>query len=108
MDDQSKKKNEPEPGCSGLNKSPYNSGDYVIVKFSAKKTEYRIISKIDNDEGEMTVTLLIMTTAKLFKVVKIYTSDVPHTTKKLPTPSIILEGDRIFYEIKFFINIYEK
>lgn len=50
---------ESKAGSSGLSKDQYNCGDYVLVKFTGNKTEYRyagIDNKIDKEEGEITIT----------------------------------------------------
>ncbi|KAF5300282.1 hypothetical protein FQA39_LY11139 [Lamprigera yunnana] len=48
-------------GPSTISQQQYNSGDYVLVKFNVRKTEYRyvaIINQVDNEEGELTVTFM--------------------------------------------------
>lgn len=53
----------PTPEVSGysLQQSRYNSGDYVLVKYVTRKTEYyyaAICSSVDDEEGELRVTFL--------------------------------------------------
>ncbi|KAM3955867.1 LOW QUALITY PROTEIN: uncharacterized protein ACR2FA_003957 [Aphomia sociella] len=48
-------------GPSTISQQQYISGDYVLVKFKVKNTEYRyaaVINQVDNEEGELTVTFM--------------------------------------------------
>lgn len=49
------------PGFSGEHMSGYNTGDYVLVRFSAKSCEYRYVAAINNvdeEENDFRVTFL--------------------------------------------------
>ncbi|KAM3959672.1 LOW QUALITY PROTEIN: uncharacterized protein ACR2FA_006319 [Aphomia sociella] len=48
-------------GPSTISQQQYISGDYVLVKFKVRNTEYRyaaVINQVDNEEGELTVTFM--------------------------------------------------
>lgn len=96
-------------------KVTYGSGDYVLVKFMLKKKEYRyaaICSCYDDEEGELTVTFLKVCNeeGKVFKLDEHDVADVPYddVIVKLPMPSLIVKGDRVFYNFKKAVNILEK
>lgn len=96
-------------------KVTYGSGDYVLVKLLLKKKEYRyaaICSCYDDEEGELTVTFLKVCNeeGKLFKLEEHDVADVPYedVIEKLPIPSLIVKGDRVFYKFKKAVNVLEK
>ncbi|XP_049876011.1 uncharacterized protein LOC126377838 [Pectinophora gossypiella] len=96
-------------------KVTYGSGDYVLVKFMVKKKEYRyaaICSSFDDEEGELSVTFLKVCDieGKLFKIDEHDVADVPYTDviEKLPVPCLKVKGDRVFYNFKTTVNVFEK
>ncbi|CAG4984789.1 unnamed protein product [Parnassius apollo] len=69
-------------GPSSINQQNYTIGDYVLVKFLVRNTEYcyaAVINKIDTEEGELTVTFLKICDDKghTFRVDENDVSDVP-------------------------------
>ena len=113
----SKLHSSPTAGVSGyaLEQSRYNSGDYVLVKYVTKKTEYHyaaICSSVDEEEGELRVTFLKICdqNSTLFKLDERDVSDVPmnQIIKKLPVPNLISKGNRVFYQFKEKIDVFEK
>lgn len=114
----SKEMNE-KPGVSDILKAQlhtsYNQGDYVLVKYATPKTEYRyagICSYVDEEEGELRVTFLQLanTAGTLFKLDENDISDVSveQVIKKLPVPSLIMKGKRVFYKFNEEIDVFEK
>ncbi|KAF5278586.1 hypothetical protein FQA39_LY00628 [Lamprigera yunnana] len=104
------------PGVSGYSQhqSRYSSGDYVLVKYVTKKTEYHyaaICSSVDDEDGELRVTFLKICnqTGTLFKLNERGVSDVPvdQIIKKLPVPNLITKGNRVFYQFKENIDVFE-
>lgn len=107
------------PGCSrqtfDSKNETFKNGDYVLVKFQQKKNEYRYVgvcSDVDEDEGEIHITFLrsCNDSATLFKVDE---HDVPHIPseqifEKLPQPSLVLQGERVFLRFKEPVNIMEQ
>ncbi|KAF9422065.1 hypothetical protein HW555_002086 [Spodoptera exigua] len=102
-------------GPSSINQQNYTIGDYVLVKFLVRNTEYcyaAVINKIDMEEGELTVTFLKICDDKghTFRVDENDVSDVSfdQVLKKLPNPDIALKGKRIFYYFNIPVPVFEK
>lgn len=102
-------------GPSSINQQNYTIGDYVLVKFLVRNTEYcyaAVINKIDTEEGELTVTFLKICDDKghTFRVDENDVSDVSfdQVLKKLPNPDIALKGKRIFYYFNIPVPVFEK
>ncbi|CAG4996748.1 unnamed protein product [Parnassius apollo] len=102
-------------GPSSINQQNYTIGDYVLVKFLVRNTEYcyaAVINKIDTEEGELTVTFLKICDDKghTFRVDENDVSDVPfdQVIKKLPNPDVALKGKRIFYYFNIPVPVFEK
>lgn len=96
-------------------KVTYGSGDYVLVKFMVQKKEYRyaaICSSYDDGDGELTVTFLKVCNKEgnLFKLDEGDVADVLYedVIEKLSLPCLIVKGDRVFYDFKKAINVFEK
>lgn len=104
------------PGTSGYSqRSLYSIGEYVLVKYITRNTEYRyaaLCSSIDDEEGELRVTFLKNSTQKatLFQLNKKDVADVPmdQVVKKLPVPNIFTKGNRVFYQFEEQIDVFEK
>lgn len=105
------------PGVSGYSQqqSLYSSGDYVLVKFVTKNTEYRyaaICSSVDDEDGELRVTFLKIheQNGTLFILNENDISDVSidQVIQKLPVPNLITKGNRVFYQFKEQIDVFEK
>lgn len=103
------------PGVSGHSQQLYSSGDYILVKYATKNTEYRyaaICSSVDDEDGELRVTFLknCNQIGTLFKLNESDISDVPmdQVIKKIPVPNLITKGNRVFYQFNKPIDIYEK
>lgn len=114
-EDIDRKQNEIQAGSSGLSTGQYDCGNFVLVKFAGKRTEYRyagIINYIDSEEGEVTVTYLRVSgdSGRLFKIEKNDVSDVTYEQiiKKLPLPELIKKGKRVFYRFNEPIDVYEQ
>ncbi|CAH2012026.1 unnamed protein product [Acanthoscelides obtectus] len=80
-----------------------------------KKKEYRyaaICSYYDDEEGELTVTFLKVCNKEgnLFKLDEGDVADVLYedVIEKLSMPCLIFKGDRVFYDFKKAINVFEK
>ena len=106
-----------KPGASHPTRSGdlYKSGDYFLIKFPQKKTEYRYVgvcSQVDDAEEEMLITFLKVCNenATLFKVDETDDSHVPYNQicDKLPQPSLVLQGDRVYYSFKEPVNVFEQ
>ncbi|KAG5864426.1 hypothetical protein JTB14_019601 [Gonioctena quinquepunctata] len=103
------------PGVSGYSqRSLYSSGDYVLVKYITRNTEYSytaICSSVD-DEGELRVTFLKICkqNGTLFQLNEKDVADVPmeQVVEKLPVPNIITKGNRVFYQFREQIDVFEK
>ncbi|KAG5884177.1 hypothetical protein JTB14_034716 [Gonioctena quinquepunctata] len=104
------------PGVSGYSqRSLYSSGDYVLVKYITRNTEYSyaaIFSSVDDEEGELRVTFLKICeqNGTLFQLNEKYVADIPmeQVVKKLPVPNIITKGNRVFYQFREQIDVFEK
>ncbi|KAF9417738.1 hypothetical protein HW555_005245 [Spodoptera exigua] len=105
------------PGTSGYShhQSRYSSGDYVLVKYITKKTEYHyaaVCSSVDDEDGEVRVTFLKICdqNGTLFKLDERDVSDVPmdQVIKKLPVPNLITKGKRVYYQFQEKIDVFEK
>ncbi|KAL3283191.1 hypothetical protein HHI36_006343 [Cryptolaemus montrouzieri] len=97
------------------NDSVYKNGDYVLVKFEKKNHEYRyaaVCSKVYEDEEEIFVTFLNVCNeeATLFKVDEKDVSHISHAQicQKLPQPDIVLQGNRVFYNICQRVDVSEE
>lgn len=104
------------PGTSGYShhQSRYSSGDYVLVKYITKKTEYHyaaVCSLVDDEDGEVRVTFLKICNQNgtLFKLDERDVSDVPvdQIIKKLPVPNLITKGKRVYYQFQEKIDVFE-
>ena len=107
------------PGVSEYEKAQqknrYSSGDYVLVKYIARKTEYHyagICSSVHDEDGELRVTFLKICNKNgtLFRLDENDVSDVPvdQVIKKLPVPNLVTKGNRVFYQFKKKIDVFEK
>ncbi|CAG9577524.1 unnamed protein product [Danaus chrysippus] len=88
--------NTAEPSTSGLQQTYYNSGDYVLVKFTVGNREYRyaaVVNKVDDEDGELTVTFLKICDNKgyTFRIDENDMFDVgfDQILEKLPVPNLI-------------------
>ncbi|CAK1584774.1 unnamed protein product [Parnassius mnemosyne] len=102
-------------GTSGTQNSCYNTGDYVLVKLSAKNVEYRyaaVVNEIDEDENDLQVTFLKICDKKMqtFKINDRDISDVSfdQVIQKLDNPNFILKGKRIFYKFSTQVDVFER
>lgn len=93
----------------------YHNGDYILVKCSSKNTEYRYVAvcmgEIDEEDGEIRVKFLKTTgnDGKLFKIDdNCYELPVEDILLKLPKPSLLLKGKRIFYKFPNALDVFEK
>ena len=100
---------------SSIDQQNHSIGDYVLVKFLVRNTEYcyaAVINKIDTEEGELTVTFLKICDDKghTFRVDENDVSDVSfdQVVKKLPNPDIALKGKRIFYYFNIPVPVFER
>lgn len=97
-----------------LQQSRYNSGDYDLDKYITKKPENHyaaICSSVDDEEGELRVTFKICDqNGTLFKLDERDVSDVPmdQIIKRLPLPNLIKKGNRVFYQFKENIDVFER
>lgn len=105
----------PEVSGYSQQQNRYNSGDYVLVKYVTRKTEYyyaALCSSVDDEEGELRVTFLKICdqNATLFKLDDKDVSDVPmdQIIKKLPVLNLITKGKRVFYQFEEKIDVFEK
>ncbi|KAG5881807.1 hypothetical protein JTB14_004106 [Gonioctena quinquepunctata] len=104
------------PGVSGYSqRSLFSSGDYVLVKYITRNTEYSyaaICCSVDDEEGELRVTFLKICkrNGTLFQLNEKDVADVPmeQVVKKLPVPNIITKGNRVFYQFREQIDVFEK
>ncbi|KAJ8719460.1 hypothetical protein PYW08_011635 [Mythimna loreyi] len=103
------------PGTSGFQNSFYNTGDYVLVKYTAKNVEYRyaaVINGIDDEENDLRVTFLKICDqkAQLFRIDDNDISDVSfeQVVLKLDNPDLILKGKRIFYKFPTEVKVFER
>lgn len=101
-------------GSSTINQQQYCIGDYVLVTFQVRKTEYRyaaVINQVDNDESELTVTFMKICDKKGHKFVmnENDTSDVSfdQILQKLPNPDVSQNG-RLFYYFSVSVPVFEK
>lgn len=102
-------------GSSTINQQQYCNGDYVLVTFQDRKTEYRyaaVINQVDNDESELTVTFMKICDKKGHKFVmnENDTSDVSfdQILQKLPNPDVSQNGRRLFYYFSVSVPVFEK
>lgn len=86
-----------------------------MVKYESGKTEYRyagVCTSVDSEDGELRVTFLKICNddGTLFELDENDVSDVPmdQVWKKLPVPNLIAKRNRIFYQFKEQIEVYEK
>lgn len=86
-----------------------------MVKFVTKNTEYRyaaICSSVDDEDGELRVTFLKIheQNGTLFILNENDISDVSidQVIQKLPVPNLITKGNRVFYQFKEQIDVFEK
>ncbi|CAG4969983.1 unnamed protein product [Parnassius apollo] len=93
----------------------YHNGDYILVKCSSKNTEYRYVAvcmgEVDEEDGKIRVTFLKTTgnDGKLFKIDdNWYDLPVEDILLKLPQPSLLLKGERIFYKFPNALDVFEK
>lgn len=107
------------PGVSEYAKAQqqnrFNSGDYVLLKYVAPKAEYHyagICTSVDDEKGELRVTFLKICdkNGTLFRLDENDVSDVQmeQVIKKLPVPNIVTKGNRVFYQFKSKIDVFEK
>lgn len=107
---------ETEAGPSSLPaQAAYNRGDYILVKYLVRNTEYRyvsVIDKIDEEDGDITVTFMKLYDSKgqTFRFDQDDVADIAieQVIKKLPSPNLILKGNRVFYKFEFPIDVFEK
>lgn len=102
-------------GPSTISQQQYNSGDYVLVKFNVRNTEYRyaaVITQVDNEEGELTVTFMKICDKKghKFKMDENDISDVSfdQILQKLPDPDLSLKGRTLFYYFPVSVPVFQK
>ena len=102
-------------GPSTISQQQYNSGDYVLVKFKVRNTEYRyaaVINQVDNEEGELTVTFMKLCDNKghKFRMDENDMSDVSFNQiqEKLPDPDLRIKGRRRFYYFPISVSVFEK
>nr|CAI5859694.1 unnamed protein product [Callosobruchus analis] len=93
----------------------YKIGDYVLVKFPVRNTEYRyaaLVNEISEEEGEINVTFMKVCNdmGQTFKIVENDVSDVTfeQILRKLPKPDIVLKGKRVFYFFESPVPVFEK
>ena len=86
-----------------------------MVKYIARKTEYHyagICSFVYEEDGELKVTFLKIfnKNGTLFRLDGNDVSDVPvdQVIKKLPVPNLVTKGNRVFYQFKKKIDVFEK
>nr|CAI5843877.1 unnamed protein product [Callosobruchus analis] len=107
------------PGVSDYVKAQqeigYHGGDFVLVKYAARKTECRyagICSSVDDEDGELRVTFLKLcnTSGTLFPLNESDIADVPvqQVIKKLPVPNLVTNENRVFYQFEEAIDVFEK
>lgn len=98
----------------GPSKIIYTDGDYVLVKFKQKKTQYRYVGICSGfeDDGEILVQFLrsCNDTSTLFKVKDndkgfVRLDDI---IIKLPQPTIVISGDRVFLKFQNPVDVYEQ
>ncbi|CAG9577518.1 unnamed protein product [Danaus chrysippus] len=107
--------NTAEPSTSGLQQTYYNSGDYVLVKFTVGNREYRyaaVVNKVDDEDGELTVTFLKICDNKgyTFRIDENDMFDVgfDQILEKLPVPNVTVKGSRLFYSFRKSVHVFEK
>lgn len=99
----------------GISKTNYVSGDYVLVKFTVGKKEYRyaaVCSKYDDEDGELTVAFLKVCNddGTEFNLNDNDIADVPYedVIEKLPVPKLVIKRNITFYKFNKPVNVYEK
>lgn len=102
-------------GTSGEHQPCYNTGDYVLVRFSVKNMDYRyaaVINEIDEEENDLRVTFLKICDGKVqtFKIDENDISDVSfdQVIQKLDSPDLILKGKRVFYKFPALVDVFEQ
>lgn len=93
-----------EAGPTAIVDRSFKNGDFILVKFPVRKNEYRyagVIDKVDEDDGEITVTFLRVCDDKA----QIFKCD---HNDKLAAPRLELKGKSVFYKFSMPVNVFEK
>lgn len=98
-----------------ISKTNYGSGDYVLIKLTMRKKEYRyaaICSKYDEVDGELTVAFLKVSNdhGTEFKLNDNDIADVPYedVIEKLPVPKLVNKRNTTIYRFNKPVNVFEK
>lgn len=95
-------------------KETLKNGDFILVKLLTKETEYRYVAMCtgleEDDEIQVVFCKIADKTGKLFKVDEKDISFISESqvVQTLPTPNIVLKGQRMFYSFKKSVNVFEK